>query len=222
MSNSLSLLLMPSGVCLRIPKSCSSIKMKKGSMSLGFAGRADAKKAEKVGLDKVQAFLHYNSRINKVMCVAFTGYAFEGNMENGSHWLEAWLLPMQCCQDCKEAGSKESPALTWQSEMPHANNLDLAIFPSMSHRHSSLISEYSNTEAPADQIWKAALSLSNTLANSTIARGSVLAKRIHREDINSKGDNTFLPTKNFHAGVRSDVEDTFNGLQKNEEYSLVA
>ncbi|KAG7369433.1 hypothetical protein IV203_032190 [Nitzschia inconspicua] len=76
----------------------------------GFAGRADAKKAEKVGLDKVQAFLHYNSHNNKVMCVAFTVYAFEGNMENGGHWLEAWLLPMQCCQDCKEPGSKESPA----------------------------------------------------------------------------------------------------------------
>ncbi|KAG7361925.1 hypothetical protein IV203_025591 [Nitzschia inconspicua] len=85
MSNSLSLLLMTSGDCLRIPR------------FHGFVGRADAKKAEKVGLDKVQAFLHYNSRINKVMSVAFTGYTFEGNMENGGLWLEAWLLPMQCC-----------------------------------------------------------------------------------------------------------------------------
>ncbi|KAG7361377.1 hypothetical protein IV203_036477 [Nitzschia inconspicua] len=100
--------------------------------------------------------------------------------------------------DCVVTGSDQAP------QMPHANNLDLAIFPSMSHRHSSLISEYSNTKAPADQIWKAALSLLNALANSTIARGSVLAKRIHREEINSKGDNTFLPTKNYHAGVKSD------------------
>ncbi|KAG7356428.1 hypothetical protein IV203_001114 [Nitzschia inconspicua] len=44
--------------------------------------------AEKVGLDKIQAFLHHKSHIKKVMCVAFTGYAFEGNMENGGHGLK--------------------------------------------------------------------------------------------------------------------------------------
>ncbi|KAG7339193.1 hypothetical protein IV203_020156 [Nitzschia inconspicua] len=54
----------------------------------GFVGRANAKMAEKVGLDKVQAFLHHKSHINKVMCVAFTGYAFEGNMENGGDGLK--------------------------------------------------------------------------------------------------------------------------------------
>ncbi|KAG7340205.1 hypothetical protein IV203_023748 [Nitzschia inconspicua] len=48
--------------------------------------------------------------------------------------------------DCVVSGSDQSP------QMKHANNLDLAIFPSMTHRHSALLSQYSNTEAPADEI----------------------------------------------------------------------
>ncbi|KAG7350194.1 hypothetical protein IV203_009554 [Nitzschia inconspicua] len=64
-----------------------------------------------------------------------------GNLSNGGEIKRKqvdWYMV-----DCVVTGSDQAP------QMPHANDLDLAIFPSMSHRHSSLISEYSNTEAPA-------------------------------------------------------------------------
>ncbi len=41
-------------------------------------------------------------------------------------------------------------------QMPHANNLDLAVFPSMSKRHSALLQQYSNTVAPVEEIHRAA------------------------------------------------------------------
>ncbi|KAG7367978.1 transposase [Nitzschia inconspicua] len=275
----------------------------------GFVGRANAKMAEKVGLDKVQAFLHHKSHINKVMCVAFTGYAFEGNMENGGHGLKlgfyrcnaAKIAKKQVRQsrrdehgnlrydgeikrkkgdcymvDCvvtgSDQGTSDNPKFSLKSlfeeqifplvesllkdnyegfipviqgdnagphidaeyinyvkeyclekgwvwapqapQMPHANNLDLAIFPAMSRRHSALLGEYSNTEAPAEEIWNAALSVWKDLPNSTVARGFILGKRILNEVIRSKGDNTFLTRKDFHSDVRHDFEDTFNGIKK--------
>ncbi|KAG7356055.1 hypothetical protein IV203_000741 [Nitzschia inconspicua] len=81
----------------------------------GFVGRANAKMAEKVGLDKVQAFLHHKSHINKVMCVSFTGYAFEGNMENGGHGLK---LSFYRCNAAKIAKKQ-----VWQSRRDEHGNL---------------------------------------------------------------------------------------------------
>jgi hypothetical protein len=98
--------------------------------------------------------------------------------------------------------------------MPHANNLDLAIFPSMSHKHTELLSKYSNTQAPAEEIWRVAKSVGDNMPNSTVARGFVLAKRITHQVIKHKGENTFLLSKEFHCGVRNDLESVVKGIVK--------
>ena len=64
-------------------------------------------------------------------------------------------------------------------QMPHTNNLDLAVFPAMSKHHSALLSRYNgNTEAPVDEIWKCCEQVWNDLPSSTIARGFMHCHRI--------------------------------------------
>ena len=99
-------------------------------------------------------------------------------------------------------------------QMPHANNLDLAIFPSMSRKHTELLLEYSNTQAPPEEIWRVAKNVWDNMPNSTIARGFVLAKRIMQQVIRFHGDNTFLLGKEFHCGVRNDFESVVKGIVK--------
>jgi hypothetical protein len=41
-------------------------------------------------------------------------------------------------------------------ESPYTNVLDLQMFPAMSKRHSELLQLYSNNEANAERIWRAA------------------------------------------------------------------
>ena len=98
--------------------------------------------------------------------------------------------------------------------MPHANNLDLAVFPAMSKRHSHLLAEYSNSMAPTDEIWKHAEQVWNNLPSATIARGFLHAYRILQKVIDHKGDNNFLQSKDFHTGVSKDFIDTFHGIRK--------
>ena len=112
---------------------------------------------------------------------------------------------------CESKGWKWAPQAP---QMPHANNLDLAVFPAMSKKHSSLLAEYSNTEAPCDEIWDRAKSVWNNLPSANIAKGFVLQHRILKQVIKSKGDNTFLTTKDFHSSVRDDFEDTIRGIEK--------
>ena len=39
------------------------------------------------------------------------------------------------------------------AQMPHINNIDLAVFLAMSKRHSYMFWDYSNSVAPPDRIW---------------------------------------------------------------------
>ncbi|KAG7352981.1 hypothetical protein IV203_009029 [Nitzschia inconspicua] len=66
---------------------------------------------------------------------------------------------------CKEKGWVWAPQAP---QMPHANNLDLAVFPLMSSQRSVLARESSNSEAPVEEIWTAVQSVWNDLQNSTI------------------------------------------------------
>jgi hypothetical protein len=50
---------------------------------------------------------------------------------------------------CKSNGLKWEPQA---AQMPHSNNLDLAVFPMMSKRHSALLKMYSDLQAPHDKI----------------------------------------------------------------------
>ncbi len=114
-------------------------------------------------------------------------------------------------EHCNENGWLWEPQA---SQMPHMNNLDLAVFPAMSKRHSLLLQQHSNRMAPNDEIWSAAASVWRDLESSAIARGFILAYRIAEKVIKFKGKNTFLQTKDFHSGVRADFADTADGVKK--------
>jgi hypothetical protein len=98
--------------------------------------------------------------------------------------------------------------------MPHSNNLDLAVFPAMSKMHSNLLKQYSNSQAPPEEIWRTAENVWRTLDSAKIARGFVLAHRIAKKVIDNGSSNTFLQTSDFHSGVRRDFVDTPKGIKK--------
>jgi hypothetical protein len=54
---------------------------------------------------------------------------------------------------CEEQGWYWEPQAP---QMPHMNNLDLAVFPCMSKMHTNLLKQYSNKMAPAEEIWRTA------------------------------------------------------------------
>lgn len=277
----------------------------------GYVGRATAKYCKSIGLDKVQHYAYHKQHLTKVMCVAATGYAFDGNPENGGDGLKLGFFRVQGARiaqrrvkksrrtdegrivydgpmvrekgevymvDCNVTGSDEgssdvpkfalkslfeeilfpqiaalvaeggkyegyTPVIQgdnagphqdeaflrfcseyceahrwlWEPQapqMPHANNLDLAIFPAMSKRHSDLLREYGNTVAPAGAIWEAAASVWKSLDSATVARGHVLAYRIAQKVIDCKGANNFLGNGGLHAKVRADFVNTDTGVSK--------
>jgi hypothetical protein len=112
---------------------------------------------------------------------------------------------------CGSNGWKREPQAP---QMPHINNLDLAVFPTMSKRHSSLLKMYSNLQAPHEEIWKTAREVWSNLGSAKIARGYILAYRIAAKAIKSGGENTFLRQQDFHSGVHSDFYDTPKGVAK--------
>jgi ABC-type amino acid transport system permease subunit len=83
-----------------------------------------------------------------------------------------------------------------------------------------LFSEYSNTQAPPEEIWRVAKNVWDNMPNSTIARGFVLAKRIMQQVIRFRGDNTFLLGKEFQCGVRNDFESVVKGIVKKQIASI--
>ena len=99
-------------------------------------------------------------------------------------------------------------------QMPHANNLDLAVFPAMSKQHSTLLKQNLDRVANTDEIWEAVKKAWNDLPSASIARGFILANRIAKKVIDNKGSNTFLQKKDFHSGVRRDFQNTATGVVK--------
>ena len=97
-------------------------------------------------------------------------------------------------------------------QMPHMNNIDLAIFPVMPKHHSALLKAYSNKMSPADEIWKACESVWHELDSVLIARGFIFMHRIAGKVIIHKGTNTFLQKIYFNSGVRNSFYDTPDGV----------
>jgi len=97
--------------------------------------------------------------------------------------------------------------------MPHMNNLDLAVFPAMSKRHTTMLRESLKSCAKPDAIWNAARQVWNDLPSSSIARGFILAYRVAGKVIENNGGNKFLHDNSFHAGVRSDFYNTDTGVK---------
>jgi hypothetical protein len=54
----------------------------------GMVLRANAKKCNELGLDKLTCFLYHKYHIDKVMAVAVTGFGFDGTVENGGDGLK--------------------------------------------------------------------------------------------------------------------------------------
>ena len=96
--------------------------------------------------------------------------------------------------------------------MPHMNTCDLAVFPSMSHRHTALTRRSGGSVASKDTIWRAAETVWKEMPACKVARSFVLAWRLASVVIKKKGANTFLNTKDVHQRVTQDFHDTATGV----------
>ena len=97
-------------------------------------------------------------------------------------------------------------------QMPHMNALDLAVFPSMSKAHSTMIRRNGKMVASKDVIFTTASSVWHNMPAATIAKAFVHAWRIAEVVIRNKGSNTFLRTKEFHTNIRKDFDETRSGV----------
>jgi hypothetical protein len=112
---------------------------------------------------------------------------------------------------CESKGWKWEPQVV---QMPHMNNLDLAIFPMMSKHHSALWKMYSSVQAPSEEIWHTAEQVWMTMGSAEIAHGFILVYRIAVKVIKNGGENAFLQKQEFHSGVRADFYDMPDGVAK--------
>lgn len=137
----------------------------------------------------------------------FEGYTpvFQGD-QAGPHEEETFKTAMT--QTCAANGWYWEPQAP---QMPHLNVLDLAVFPAMSKRHSELTRRHTHSVASKDVIWDAAEEVWARLPACKIARSFILAWRLAQVVITRKGANTFLGTRDMHARVREDFNDTVTG-----------
>ena len=96
---------------------------------------------------------------------------------------------------------------------PYTNALDLAIFPSMSKRHSENLQLYNNTAATKDKIWSTTESVWNRLSSADVARAFVQAYRVMGKVIEEGGNNHWLQNGGPHLDVRRDFVDTPTGCR---------
>lgn len=110
---------------------------------------------------------------------------------------------------CDEAGWKWEPQAP---QMPHANNLDLAVFPCMSKRHSHLLALCGKKEPKCNEIWDCCVRVWKGLESATIARGFLHGWFILKKVVKHNGNNEFLLTKDFHIGVRENYANGPKGI----------
>jgi hypothetical protein len=84
----------------------------------------------------------------------------------------------------------------------------------MSKKHSELLQIFNNTEADTDRIWKIAKEIWQGISSSMIARSFLLAYRIMRKIIETKGDTDWLKNGAPHCNVRRDFYDTDRDVKK--------
>ena len=97
---------------------------------------------------------------------------------------------------------------------PYTNVLDLQVFPAMSKKHSELLQIYSNTQADNERIWKIALEIWKGMTSAMIARAFILAYRIMKQIIETKGETEWLKDGTPHCHVRRDFLDTDRGVMR--------
>ena len=276
----------------------------------GFVGHGNAKMAPQAGIKKSTKSAYHRSHIDKVMGIAFTGFAFDAEIENGGDGLKigffhcqvAWIAKKQVCESrwtetgelrydgavkChkgdaymvdanvtgSDAGTSDKPKFAlkplwndsilprldeimgpgsayegyvvigqgdnagphcnkeyldfcqqefdncgwhWKPQapqMPHANNLNIAVLPAMSKRHSQTLRDTASKGiASPDKIWEGTEDVWRNLDSATIARGFLLVYRILDKVIQHNGSNEFLRDKEFHSNVRKDFHSTEKGI----------
>jgi len=138
----------------------------------------------------------------------FEGYVpiIQGD-QAGPHEEAAFKQAM--VEDCTAKGWHWEPQAP---QMPHLNVCDLALFPAMSKRHSELTRRFTHSVASKDVIWKSAEQIWRNFPACKIARAFILAWRLAKKVIAKKGANTFLGTKEMHAQIREDFDDTCIGV----------
>ena len=97
---------------------------------------------------------------------------------------------------------------------PYTNVLDLQVFPAMSKKHSELLQIFSNTQADSERIWKIALEIWKGITSAMIARAFILAYRIMKKIVETKGETEWLKNGTPHCHVRRDFHDTDRGVIK--------
>ena len=109
---------------------------------------------------------------------------------------------------------------TWQPQapqMPHANVLDLSVFPAMSRRHAEWARRLVGTKVLGpDQIWEMANDVWNEIPNSKIASAFIQYYRIMGQVVKAGGGNEFvgrMSKDNLHTGVRKEFDETANGMK---------
>jgi hypothetical protein len=108
-------------------------------------------------------------------------------------------------------------------QMPHVNVLDLAVFPSMSKRHSHLArAKHGNRVLKEDEIWDTALQVWENLPSCKIANSFVQAKRICEKIIKCGGGNDFLSGCNggISSEIRKDFDETLKGNKRKDGLNL--
>jgi hypothetical protein len=141
----------------------------------------------------------------------YEGYVVIGQGNNASPHCNKEYLDF-CQNEFRNRGWHWEPQAP---QMPHANNLDLAVFLAMSKCHSQTLRDTaSKGVAPPDEIWKAADDVWKTLDSATIARGFVLVHGILNKVIQHNRLNEFLWTKEFHSNVCKDFQLTVKHIMR--------
>jgi hypothetical protein len=110
-------------------------------------------------------------------------------------------------------------------QSPHLNNLDLAVFPAMSRRHSTESRKRNQRVLKKEEIWDCAFQVWKELPSCKIARGFLQVRRLAEKVLASKGENRFLlekGKKGLHCGGSADFHDTADGIRRNDSKTFTA
>ena len=150
-------------------------------------------------------------RIHELICPGgrFDGYLPVIQGDNaGPHQDTTFYRRMTSyCEDNRWLWRPQAP------QMPYSNCLDLLVFPCMSKRHTKMLTEYSNSVAPPEEIERCAVKVWKELESHIVAQGYVLAFRVAQKVIETGGDNKFLRGGEYHANVRKDFVETNTGIR---------
>ena len=98
-------------------------------------------------------------------------------------------------------------------QMPHANVLDLGMFPAMSKRHTDLARQWNGLGVlKEDEIWRSAKAVFGQYEESKIAATFIHMYRLMKKVKKERGDSCFVGQEgSLSCGVRKDFHETEAG-----------